>query len=222
MTTCRSKLAFALGAALSLAGCAEFATPGGGKGGVTRFDIMEGYVRVVTPPGYCVDTRSSRPGFVLAARCDRLGVEGRFAAQELGIVTVTAIPATGRTAPDATVLANLSFGDDVLENRSRDGLALVRLKPSSEAALDGAQYHWRGAFEVRDHLIGLTIYAPEGSTLAGAEGARLLADFADNIVRASKDIPARIAPARSVRPNGRPGSTVAREKAPRSATKDAA
>lgn len=225
MTTCRSKLGLVLGAALSFAGCAEIGTlgtPGGTESGVTRFDIMEGYVRVATPRGYCVDPRSSRPGFVLAARCDRLGVKGRFAAQEIAIVTVTAVPTGNSGAPDAAVLANLSSDADVLESSTRGNLALVRLKPSATAGAEQARYHWRGAFEVRGHLVGLTLYAPEGSNLAGAEGARLLADFADGIQRESVNLPAARSPVRSRRPLGRPGTTLAQKTAQQQNADDAA
>ena len=217
MNTWTSKFAFLVGAALSLTGCADLGSLSDGLSGnrgdaVTRFDILEGHVRVATPDGYCIDPRSSRPGFVLAARCDRLGVPGKFAAHDIAIVTVTAAPASGADKPDPTVLARLSGeGVDVLEADERGGLALVRLDAAGTEPSDRPPYHWRGVFEIRQHLVGLTLYAPQDSNLAGAEGARLLADFSEAIKRASHSMPKQATPVRSLRPVARSGTIVAKQ-----------
>lgn len=216
MNTWTSKFAFVFGAALSISGCAGIGHPGGHNGeAVTRFDILEGYVRVATPEGYCIDPRSSRPGFVLAARCDRLGVAGTYAAHDIAIVTVTAAPTDDTATPDPTILAQLSGGaSDVLEASDRGGLALVRLDATRTEPSGRPPYHWRGVFGINRHLVGLTLYAPEDSNLARSQGARLLADFSDAIKQASNALPKQPSQARSLRPVARPGPVLAERTSP--------
>ncbi|MFQ1701073.1 dihydroxy-acid dehydratase [Loktanella agnita] len=76
--------------------------------------LMGGAVTATTPPGYCVDTRASRPGegFALMAPCATLGVN-MPAPSALGVTTVQVGP------PDSqTVTATEASLRDMLESEA--------------------------------------------------------------------------------------------------------
>ena len=53
---------------------------------------------------------------------------------------------------------------------------------------DGDPRYWRGAFVENGHLIGLALYAPEGSRLVGGDGAEMLSRVHRQIMRLSPEL----------------------------------
>ncbi|WP_375257554.1 dihydroxy-acid dehydratase [Citreimonas sp.] len=150
---------------------------------LTRTMLAGGEIAVAGPPGYCIDRQTRRDdglsGFVLIAPCTHTddGAEPEETVEPL-IVSVTVGPrGAARDLPEPAALAELA-GAPLIEGQTLDGLLLVHLSDGGRSAIpDGDARHWRGAFLQNGHLIGLALYAPEGSTLADAGGAAFLASL---------------------------------------------
>ena len=199
MSTWISRSAALLLAALPLAACdeatglpfAEFAALGdSGRPRLAQVSLAGGDVVVVAPDGYCIDRQTLRRigpnGFAMIARCDTVGVRGGFAGYDLAVITVTTAaqqPGTGAPTVDAVVRSG--GGARVLDRRSREGLALVRFGTGGHALEGVSDIHWRGAFTLNGHLVGIGLYAPEGSPALGAGGAGLLTDMTRRTRQAS-------------------------------------
>lgn len=203
MSTWTSKSVFAGLAAFALAGCATtegfaFAAPDLGavrasrdKVRVAQATLADGAVTLNAPPGYCIDPRSMRnagtTGFVLMARCDTLGVKGFFAGYDLAIITVTTAPKTpGTSDPTPADVARIAGAVRVLDESSKDGLSLVRLESGSQPVTGVSEEHWRGVFAVNGTLVGIGLYAPEGSPALRDGGAATLRMLAEDTKRASE------------------------------------
>lgn len=191
----------AIGAALTLTGCEEatgfpFAEMGdlgteSEHARTLKIAMGNGDIVLSAPDGYCIDRRSVRrvgdKGFAMIARCDTVGVRGYYEGYDLAVMTVTtARQAPGSPAPTLKDMSSIAQGARVLDKASRDGVVLVRLGTGS-AALDGVSpVHWRGAFQLNDNLVGVSVYGPEGSGAVGRNGAALISDLAQRTRTASK------------------------------------
>ena len=84
-------------------------------------------------------------------------------------------------------LASASAPDKVLRKTERDGVSMVHLERAggADSAATDRRY-WRGIMRVGKKLVGLSVRAPSGSPLAGAEGAKMLASFAASIRKQSE------------------------------------
>lgn len=189
MSTWTSKSPLALIGALVLAGCVDSLATGPGRPPLTEFQMASGKVTLSTPPGYCIDKRSVRRNggeeFAVVARCDTLGVRGSFAAHELALITVTTAPsANGK--PVVADLVNGTASPEVLDRKQSGGLVLVRFATGGDRVDGVSQTHWRGLFAINGQLVGLGLYAPEGSPALQREGAMLLSELAERIRRASR------------------------------------
>lgn len=157
---------------------------------LARAAIAGGDVVVAGPDGYCVDptTLQSRAerGFAIIASCSILS-NGRLGdAVPAMLVSVTVGPRgdTGdlprpreiAAAADAPLLAGEALPGFVVAHLAQGGRALLP---------DGDDRYWRGAFVLGDRLVGLALYAPEGSTLAGQGGGEVLARVRARIVSES-------------------------------------
>lgn len=180
-----------LSAALPLAGCLGNGAAEGGLGGffapgerqsapvLPRANLFGGRVVVAGPDGYCIDCQSlsrNRGGaFVLIASCESLTGE-REKLVEPAVLTISVLPAqAGATPPDAEALAALATGARILQSADDDGLSYVQLSSGGDSLLpEGDPRHWRGSLLINDHLVGLAVYGPSGSTAAGALGGELL------------------------------------------------
>lgn len=189
-------------AAFSLAGCdagagLPVASPGGGGGLTlgaaappTALALAGGAVTLAAPSGYCFDRRSvkrtPRGGFAVLARCDTLGAQGSFAGYDLALITVAVMPrAAEARAPDPAAVARTAGNVKVLDRRSAGPVALVRLADGPHEMAGVARVHWRAAFAAPGHLVGLGLYAPEGSSVLGAQGRLLLQEMAEKTLAAS-------------------------------------
>ncbi|WP_299746383.1 hypothetical protein [uncultured Tateyamaria sp.] len=149
-----------LGALLfGLAACEDFA--GLNLGGATSENLAissarlaDGTVRLVPPPGFCVDKRSLRQNFALMARCDALG--GRLTTDApLAIITATTVMANGTTQISTSAFDSTT--ESVIQRIDDAPLALVQVKGKPPSA-DMRDTYWRGATRIGDRVIGLTLY----------------------------------------------------------------
>jgi len=187
--------------AIALAGCGQaislpFATEPasqdqrGTRNAPSEISLAGGQVKLVAPEGYCFDRRSIRRsaqrGFAIMARCDTLGVRGFFAAHDLALVTITTAPQTpDAAAPTLAALAKTGGDAKVLSRQSRDGLMMIRFDSGPHEMTDVSESYWRAAFTLNGQLVGLALYAPEGSAALSGAGAALLSDLTRRTRKAS-------------------------------------
>lgn len=197
MSTWTSSAALA-GAALALAAC-DTARPGGPP--AREAVVAGGAVVVKAPPGYCVDrsaVRDSASGsFVMLASCASLAPESDGPRALPALMTVSVSAADPALAPpDAAALA-AAAPVEVLAARQRGALALAHLAEGGGEVLPGGDpRHWRGAARAGERVVGLALYAPDESPLAGEAGANLLAALAARIETRA------VAPAEAPEPQG--------------------
>ncbi len=204
-------LAFAV--FLLLAGCMGEGTEGGlgflnppqtaasGPPPFKQVSLFRGNVVIEGPPGYCIDRQSLRRGadggFALIASCESLtGAIGTKVAP--AVITVSVLPRRlGATQPTAAGLAALAAPARALVLDDGDGISLVQLSQGGNTALaDGDPRYWRGGMLINGHVVGLAVYGPKGSKLAGADGRRLMMGMAETLRELSpvKDFtPAKVA-----------------------------
>ncbi|MCR9110622.1 dihydroxy-acid dehydratase [Marivita sp. XM-24bin2] len=151
---------------------------------ISTAELARGDITVTGPDGYCIDQttlRSSRSGgFAAMASCNIMsgGTEGAIVEPALVTVTVSAAP---DTVPSPADLA-AALQTDLLQSRELSALAVGQMATGGENAFAGSDAkHWRGAFVTGDYLVGVTLYAPQGSPLIGAQGAAFLNTVSSNI-----------------------------------------
>ncbi|WP_122072168.1 hypothetical protein [Pseudophaeobacter sp. EL27] len=195
----------------------------------TQAQFAKGQVTLVAPQGHCIDATMLRQeatgGFALLPRCNLLHGTQLFGRNRAAVITATIGPAQGAAAPSTTELAQTAEGARLLYYDDKGLLPLVRLQWPGHSAMGGSgasDEHWRGAFVVNNHLVVLALYAPEGSNLLGAAGAKLLTDMTRRSQKASLQAapqpaaisarednvrrPAQQAASPTTRPKARPGS----------------
>ena len=188
-------------------GSAALAQPDASRALIEAVEVAGGDVIVRGPAGYCVDPTtvesSADGGFAVLASCNILSGGAAGAAVAPALITVTVGPAERQVVrPDAETLAKLA-GAPLLEARDRGALTLAYLGTGGDAILsDGNPRYWRGAFLQGARLVGLAVYAPEGSGIDAADGARLLQAAYERIRAAS---PERELPVSSVPKSGSRG-----------------
>ena len=187
MNNARTKLYAALLGAAYLIGCTETGAFGSlsllqtdGSDApqmVTTARLARGAIVVKGPDGYCIDQTtlrsSSSGGFAAIASCNIMsgGQDGPIV--EPVLMTVTVSPASG-AEPSPEELAE-ALGTQLLQSRELSALAAGQMATGGETAFAGSDpTHWRGAFAVGPHLVGVTLYAPKDSPLLGAQGAAFL------------------------------------------------
>ncbi|MFC4730831.1 dihydroxy-acid dehydratase [Salipiger abyssi] len=157
---------------------------------LAQTEMARGEVVVAGPEGYCVDpvTLGNRPGrgFAVIASCHILsgGKTGNFV--EPMMMTVTVGPRQQTVVPPAPSVLAVQAGQELVGGEVRDGLVMAQLGGGGTDVLDdGDPRYWRGAFVQNGHLIGLALYAPQGSFLAGPDGAGMLRAVQQRIVSLS-------------------------------------
>jgi hypothetical protein len=157
---------------------------------LARASLAGGRVVVAGPRGYCIDpgTLKTRPtgGFALLAACGALGAEtGHFA--EPVLMTVQVQPRLlNPEAPDTAAMTAALAPARVLRQEDGDGVSLVQVGEGGDKALPGGDpRHWRGAMVINGHLVGLAVYAPESSPMAGKDGRGLILALAEALREAS-------------------------------------
>jgi len=152
-------------------------------------DLARGRITVSGPDGYCIDPttlrRSPNGGFAAIASCNILSGGEGGPVVEPALVTVAVSRATGAT-PAPADLADV-LGTELLSSRELSAVDVGQMASGGASAFSGSDpRHWRGTFALGDHLVGVTLYAPEGSPLLGAQGAAFLNTVSSRI-RARSD-----------------------------------
>lgn len=188
--------ACALGLVLPLGGCLDEASllsaaGSSGEAAVLReVSLFSGNVVVRPLRGYCIDKAATRRGsgsnFVLIASCETLTGE-RGVSVEPVMMTVSVLPRRARAGqPSAAEIARSVTSDQTKAQIDGDGVALVHVASGGDQVLPGgAPQHWRAGMEINGHLVGLAIYARNGSALAGARGKRMITALAESLRKAS-------------------------------------
>src|SRR6056297_1374182 len=188
--------AFVLGVCLSLAGCVIAPQTRSRSDVVQQVALYDGEVVVSGPPGYCIDGAHIRRGasgaFVPMASCESLtGTPG--VPVQAALMTVSVLPRTGAPAqrPTAQEIAASMAPIEALDVIDGPDLSMVRFAMGGGKLLPGGDpRYWRGGMVINGHLLGLSVYGPQGSSLAGPDGQRLLLDLADALRAGTPDLAA--------------------------------
>lgn len=177
-------------------GLAAFFARGGSTGGrraapLARVNLAGGDVVVAGPDGYCIDpsTRRSAPerGFALIASCHILsgGKVGRPVVPML--VTVTVGPrGDGTDLPSPKAIAQAANAV-LLDGKASPDQVTAHLASGGDDMFDGSDpRYWRAAFLQGNRMVGLALYAPRGSALAGEQGATMILRVKNRIAQSSR------------------------------------
>ena len=184
---------------LPLAGCLAEGSDGGmgflSPSGVAKpserpvlkqVSLFRGDVIVQGPAGYCIDRQSLRRGgeasFVLIASCETLSGKADIAVDP-AVLTVTVLPQSATAQqPSSGDLAALAAPAKILHSRDRDGVSMIQLSQGGNTSLPGGDpRYWRGGMVINGHVVGLAVYGPKGSSVAGKQGQRLIMALAKTL-----------------------------------------
>lgn len=170
---------------LALSGCVGVES-GASDDALQQVSLFKGEVVVAGPRGYCVDGAQLRRGsfgaFVPIASCESLSGQAGIGVEPV-LMTVSVLPRQdSRAMPDAAEIAASMAEDKPLEMIDGDGVSIVHFATGGERALPGGDpRYWRAGMIVNGHLLGLAVYAPKDSPLAGGQGKRLISDLAEGL-----------------------------------------
>lgn len=169
----------------SLAGCATVVSesnPTNTMKPLSKAALAGGDVVVSSGDGYCIDGTSRKANFLVLASC-LAQTNGQKGAQ-VPPALITVSTSTVGTLPAPADFANTSQGAIAAGQQAADYTS-VRLS-GSQTMVEGADAsHWRAAFRQGERMVGLALYAPQGSPLAGPEGGQLLQKLHKRIKTAS-------------------------------------
>ncbi|MCT4558815.1 MAG: dihydroxy-acid dehydratase [Pelagimonas sp.] len=151
---------------------------------LSRAVLAGGAVAVSGPSGFCIDRDSQQRNFAIIVTCRALTNGTTGVLVDPAIITVSVTPAdSSRQLPSASDFARNAR---VLGGQNAADFVTVHLDGKTNHVLKGADSrHWRAVFELNDRFVGLGLYAPKGSPLAGMAGADLLRETRDRIRHAS-------------------------------------
>ncbi|WP_147109641.1 hypothetical protein [Tateyamaria sp. syn59] len=159
---------------LTLSACEDFAglnLAGTGEGfALSGANLAGGTVKLMPPPGFCVDKRSVRDSFAIMARCDTLGGQ-HTADAPLAIITATTVAVDGAAQIDTSAFEGTS--ETVLQ-RTEDGALAVVQVTGAPPSPDMRGTYWRGAAQVGNQVLGLAAYEDANSTALDQLGQSLL------------------------------------------------
>ena len=182
------------GLALALAGCMSAPEI---SGDARLQAVLAGGDVVLRPSGgYCVDADSlsapSQQGgeqggnFALIASCESLSGYPLPKRAEPGVISVSVSGPQVAGLPDAAALAG-SLGAELVD--AAPDAILLRAGPGAEAGQRPALF-WRALFVVNARVVGVALYGPENSPLAGVAGRRVVMQLIDDIRAATPQRPA--------------------------------
>lgn len=151
--------------------------------------LGNGDVIVSAPSNYCID-RSASPtrNFVLMVNCDVLTEQARTSPKARGILTVSTSGRLGETSQPLDLASSL--GDGSLQSSKVPGLVIRYMFEEATPRLPGAAAdHWRGLIQLNNRIVSFAAYGPEGGTVLGASGRRLLENLALETIAASRSEP---------------------------------
>lgn len=159
---------------------------------VTTLPVVGGEVVLSAPADYCIDLETVENkrtrAFAVIASCQILRGDPAGSGVPPVIVTVT----VGGKDPGAQVPSPeqiaASAGGGLLRRAAQNGVSVVQLAKGGNQVLEGGdQRYWRGAFVIGGRQVGLALYAPQGSTMASANGGAFLQATAKAIRTASPE-----------------------------------
>lgn len=157
---------------------------------LAKASLAGGDVVVAGPRGYCIDpdSKSTGPerGFAVIASCHILSDGNAGDEVPPMLLTVTVGPRGDRQdLPTAEGLARAS-GAALITSKRTDLRVTAHLASGGEGKFEGSDpRYWRAAFVQGNRMVGLALYAPRGSALAGDGGAAMLDRVSDIIARQS-------------------------------------
>ena len=152
--------------------------------------------------GYCIDPATLETGrsqsFAVLASCRILSNGRNGDPVPPMLMTVTVGPRQpGAEAPDPQHIAD-ELGVPLLAGTGAGEIMLAHLDGGGDLALDnGDARHWRAATVINQRLVGLALYAPAASALAGPGGEGLITGFARALRQDSPDSTRQTGPALS-------------------------
>ena len=188
MIICRSRV-FALIAAFGLSGCLDTAElgfasldtlgsarPPASAKALSEAQLSGGDLSLTAPQGWCIEPRSLRNGarrsFALLAGCNELTDGAVGSESPRGYVTISVGPQDGARNGSAEVLDGVLAGSKALQRDVTAGVSRGRLA----APTGGAGPVWRAVAIAAGRPVLVTAHAPEGGTLAGPFGGRMVQD----------------------------------------------
>jgi hypothetical protein len=155
--------------------------------------LADGAVVLRPPSGYCIDARSlsdrPRAGFALIGSCASLTGEATGVFVEPAIISISlSSAAEGATTTDSRAFQQALGRGRIIKAVSSDDLSLLQVEGGASIPPSADQRHWRGLMVVEGQVLGLALYAAQGSPMIDDQGMRLLVSLADGIRR---DSPAR-------------------------------
>jgi len=153
---------------------------------VTSHTLAGGSVLARAPAAYCVDTTTrATQNFVMMVNCDVLTSEAKTAPKARGILTISTSPSLPNATQDIDLSSSLGNGS--VRSRRVPGLVIRKMDEQTTSRLPGAAAtHWRGLMRFNRRIVSFAVYGPEGGTVLGANGKRLLEDLANKTLTASQ------------------------------------
>lgn len=140
--------------------------------------LGNGDVIATAPDNYCVDRSSRANGsFVMMVNCDVLTANARTSPKSRGVLTVSTSAPLGNSAQGVDLASSLGEGSK--ESSKVPGLVIRHMTEQTTARLPGAAPdHWRGLLQLNNRIVSFAVYGPEGGSVTGSSGKRLLENLA--------------------------------------------
>ncbi|MDA7423590.1 dihydroxy-acid dehydratase [Thalassococcus lentus] len=146
---------------------------------LSKVALAGGDVIVGGPDNYCIDPttvqKRTERGFAVIASCRILSGGRAGDPVDPALITVTVGPRGDMSdLPSPNTLADVHGAPLVMGQSANDFVAANLAQGGQQFLAGGDDRHWRAAFVQGERLIGLALYAPKGSPLAGDAGVSLL------------------------------------------------
>ncbi|MFD2739641.1 hypothetical protein ACFSUD_08680 [Sulfitobacter aestuarii] len=175
MTTWTSKGPLLAAALLLLTGC-EVGPVGSGAApkGLSQARMGGGALRLVPPPGYCIDQGSLKARFALLARCDAFAAVDTVSDAPRGMITFSMLPApAGAELPSPETIAKAARLTRLSEVESTAAETIFRAV--GPVPVKGVSpRHWRAAALIDGQLVGIALYGPEDGRAITGDGRMLI------------------------------------------------
>lgn len=178
--------ALMLGCLLATACVPTTETPTQSLSFIKSHALAGGDILAKAPGNYCVDsTTRATKNFVMMVNCDVLTAQATTAPNARGILTVSTSPLLPKSTQSIDLASSL--GEGSTQSRRVPGLVLRKMTDQSTGRLPGAAAtHWRGLMRFNRRIVSFAIYGPEGGSVLGSRGKRLLEDLANQTATASQ------------------------------------
>lgn len=155
---------------------------------LTKMPLAGGALVVVPPDGYCIDPTTRQRNFALIASCQIL-TGGRAGASVAPMIATVTVGMRADGLPDPGTIGEAAGAVLLASGREANLVSAHLASGGQEAMPNGDARYWRGVFTRAGRSVGLAVYGPKGSAIAGSEGAAMLRSLRDGITetRPSED-----------------------------------